>query len=1082
MSTWLTNRRAFESLFRAAPSGIVAVDAFGAIVDSNPAWTAITGYAHSVPGGLEPIVTESLEAASRGVSLHRSAEVVTAAGSRLVLAINSIPVDDPGEAVRCFLVIQDVTYLHDADQRLRSLFDMNPVPAAIYDREGRVIEVNAAAVQLCGQPRDEIIGRALQDFSHADQTPMVMEAFRQAIDGKIGHCTLSVRARHGDLASFDATFIPRSAGAEISGAYGMFQNVTPATHPEREAEQLAQAREQFALLFEHNPSVVLAIDRSHRITEINPAGTRISGYTREQILTQDVAQFVPPSQRDRVRSAVDRALAGNTDTLQVDAYAADGRLVQYEATLIPILSNAAIVGAYGLLENVTERMRAERTVAAQLEEIFDLEHDFRSLFERNPDGVVLLSADGTIVDANEAILTAAARPREQVLGQSFRAFLQGPELERGWAFFRRALDGESVHFEISSTRGDGSELPLEVTLTPKYTQGLVVGVYALMRDIADRKQAQRRLEMQSQRIRDLYLLATTPESTEAHVMTTLQTGCRLLGMESGAIVDMSAEPRVEVRYDALQLFSGGDTDVIEIAKRVLAAREPVVADTRRDDAGGCTSWMGARLSAGGAAESVLLFFSHTAPDREFEEVDHDTLALMSSLFSSSLERRRTRKRLRRMAYYDSLTGLPNRLYFNERLRDALAERIDSATPNIAVMFFDLDRFKDINDTLGHAMGDRLLQIVAHRLTEAAGENNIVARMGGDEFIVLARDCSEPEQARDFVERLLRRIEEPYRLDGGFEQYVTGSAGVSIFPEAGRDAEALIKNADIAMYRAKDRGGNSAYFYRKSLETPLRTRLAHEKALRRALEREQFVVHYQPIVDVRSGAVHAVEALVRWNDPRRGLVYPDDFIGSAEASGLIVDLGEWVLASSAAQVRQWHRELGQVTLAVNISARQFHQPNLCDRLLDLLHRAQLPAGTLELEITESMALSDVAHGLDALRQLKSIGIRIAVDDFGTGHSSLSYLRRFDVDQIKIDRSFVAGIGTERSDETIVKAIIAMGHSLGLTIVAEGVETREQYDFLRTHGCDRAQGYLIGRPLEAAAVEALIRERGVHSAPG
>jgi len=232
----------------------------------------------------------------------------------------------------------------------------------------------------------------------------------------------------------------------------------------------------------------------------------------------------------------------------------------------------------------------------------------------------------------------------------------------------------------------------------------------------------------------------------------------------------------------------------------------------------------------------------------------------------------------------------------------------------------------------------------------------------------------------------------------------------------------------------------------------------------------------------TGGVRAVEALVRWNDPKRGLVYPDDFIPTAEASGLIVNLGEWVISSGAAQMRRWQDGFGDFTLAVNISARQFHQPDLCDRLLNLLEAAGLPARELELEITESMALSDVAHGLDAVRQLKSAGFRIAVDDFGTGHSSLSYLRRFDVDQIKIDRSFVAGIGAERSDETIVKAIIAMGHSLGLTIVAEGVETREQYDFLRTHGCDHAQGYLIGRPLEAEAVEALIRERGVHSAPG
>jgi EAL domain-containing protein (putative c-di-GMP-specific phosphodiesterase class I) len=343
-------------------------------------------------------------------------------------------------------------------------------------------------------------------------------------------------------------------------------------------------------------------------------------------------------------------------------------------------------------------------------------------------------------------------------------------------------------------------------------------------------------------------------------------------------------------------------------------------------------------------------------------------------------------------------------------------------------------------------------------------------MGGDEFIILLRDIETRASVERAAEELLRAIEEPFRLEG-YEQFIATSIGVAVSPDDGRDDQTLIKHADIAMYRMKDQGGNGYLFYDAAFEAPLRTRLTEEKQLRRAIEREQFLLHYQPIIDVRTEEIVSLEALVRWNHPQRGIVYPDDFIPVAEASGLIMQLGEWVIANSAAQVREW-QHMAPLSLAVNISARQFHHPNLCDRLLELITRAGFDPSRVEIEITESMALADVAHSIETVRQLKQMGTTIAVDDFGTGHSSLSYLRRFDVDHLKVDRSFVAGIGSEPSDETIVKAIIAMGHSLGLTVIAEGVENRQQFEFLRTHGCDRAQGYLFSRPVGVSEIEALL----------
>jgi diguanylate cyclase (GGDEF)-like protein/PAS domain S-box-containing protein len=845
--------------------------------------------------------------------------------------------------------------------------------------------------------------------------------------------------------------------------------LTPDPADPHSALELSRLRAQFKLLFEHNPAVVMAIDAEDRIVDVNAAGLRISGYAMEDLRGHDVTDFVPPTQRDRLRQFLRQAAAGETATFSIDAYSAAGRLIEYEATTLPIVHDHRIVGVYGLLQNVTERLRAERTVAAQREELMDLEHDFKSLFEHNPDGVGLLSVEGEVLEVNDAVVRIAGRPHDEIVGQNFRVFLQGQDLERAWRGFLQALEGDAVTYEVTSTRGDGGELHLETTLFPKFAQGFVVGIYFAIRDVTEQRITLRKLEAQAQRMRDLYLLATTPEYTDAQFMSTLQTGCRLLGVESGAIVELGDTPRIEMRYDSLEIFGGDDGALIDLARSIAGGREGV-ASSVADPGGPYATWIGSRLMTGGP-QCVLTFFSRAKHDQPFEEVDFDTVALIGALVGSSLERKRSRTHLRALAYNDSLTGLPNRLFFLERLRDALTDKEGRPKDHVAVLFFDLDRFKDINDTLGHAMGDRFLQMVAHRLARSIGDGGLVARMGGDEFIVLLRDARDRSEVEAIAAGLLAAIEEPFRMEQ-YEQFISTSIGIACFPNDGRDDQTLVKHADMALYRMKDRGGSGYLFYEASFETPLHTRLVQEKHLRTAIENEQFVLHYQPIIDVRTGRIVTVETLVRWNHPQRGLVSPDEFIPTAEASGLIIPLGEWVFEQACRQVREWQR-LVPLRLAVNISARQFHHPRLCDRLLELVQSVGFNMADVEIEITESMALADVSQSIETVRQLKRLGAQIAVDDFGTGHSSLSYLQRFEIDHLKIDRSFVAGISGERSDEAIVKAIIGMGRSLGMTVVAEGVETDQQYAFLRAHDCDRVQGYLFSRPLEPDRLERLLR---------
>ncbi|HTU83436.1 MAG TPA: EAL domain-containing protein, partial [Candidatus Acidoferrales bacterium] len=474
-----------------------------------------------------------------------------------------------------------------------------------------------------------------------------------------------------------------------------------------------------------------------------------------------------------------------------------------------------------------------------------------------------------------------------------------------------------------------------------------------------------------------------------------------------------------------------------------------------------------------AVFGALVFASPAGAPERFSKTDADLIGLISTLIGGALENDLSRAQLRTLAYYDTLTGLPNRAFLSEKVRDAI-EVAQSRLSHAALLYLDLDGFKDVNDTLGHARGDRLLQLVSDRVRDVVAGRGPVARMGGDEFVVLLPDCESGDLARDLAERLIAVLSEPFFLEGN-EHFISASIGVALYPEDGRDDQTLIKNADIAMSHAKERGRSGFFFYNPTLEAPIHLRLSQEKLLRRALELSEFVVFYQPQLDLESNRIVSVEALVRWNHPKTGLIEPAHFIPSAEFSGLIVPLGDWVLATAARQVRGWQERLGDLRLAVNLSARQFHDRNLRRRITEALGDADFPPERFEIEITESVAMADAAQSAAIVRDLADSGIRVALDDFGTGYSSLAYLRSFDLDVLKIDRSFVSGIGRFAGDETIVNTVIGMAHSLNLEVIAEGVETSTQLDFLGTHGCDAAQGFVIAPALPAAEFERFMSGR-------
>jgi diguanylate cyclase (GGDEF)-like protein/PAS domain S-box-containing protein len=422
---------------------------------------------------------------------------------------------------------------------------------------------------------------------------------------------------------------------------------------------------------------------------------------------------------------------------------------------------------------------------------------------------------------------------------------------------------------------------------------------------------------------------------------------------------------------------------------------------------------------------------------------------------------------------DALTGLANRGLLRDRLGQAIsyAHRYDHP---IWALFVDLDRFKFVNDTLGHQAGDILLKEVSNRLQAVVRDTDTVARMGGDEFVLVLPERSDAGLSTGIVQRIMEAIAQPLTIEG-HEFFISCSIGVAVYPADGETAEELIKHADVAMYRAKETGRNNFQFYTPAMNERALERLHIEGDLRNALEREEFTLHYQPQVDLRSGKIVGVEALIRWQHPELGMVSPVRFIGMAEENGLIIPIGAWVIREACLQNKAWQLSgLEPVRMSVNLSARQFAQQDLVESIANSLREADLAPEYLEIELTESLVMADVDRAIGILRELKALGVKLSIDDFGTGYSSLSYLKRFPIDVLKIDRSFVNDITIDPDDAAIVASIISLAHSLRLQVIAEGVETEDQLVYLCEHDCDQMQGYFFSRPVTADAITSMLKD--------
>ena len=447
--------------------------------------------------------------------------------------------------------------------------------------------------------------------------------------------------------------------------------------------------------------------------------------------------------------------------------------------------------------------------------------------------------------------------------------------------------------------------------------------------------------------------------------------------------------------------------------------------------------------------------------------------MLSEIESREETLRERQEHLQRLAHFDNLTHLPNRVLYSDRVLQSILQA-ERTNRSVAVMFVDLDHFKDINDSAGHRTGDLLLMEVAKRLQRIIRVSDTVARMGGDEFTILLPNVRDKEDISIVADKILNAVSEPYRIDGN-EFYITASVGITVYPDDGRTVDELLKNADTAMYNAKSKGKNTFRFYSQDMLATVTTRMILLNSLHQALKRNEFVIHYQPKMDAVRDRMIGLEALIRWNHPDLGMVVPDTFIPLAEETGLIIPIGEWVIRECCLQISVWKsKHYPLLPISVNVSPVQFKRENFAEVVQQIIEETGIDPSLLELEVTETAIMQDTGFTIFTLQRFKKMGMTICIDDFGTGYSSLSQLKRFPIDTLKIDKSFIVNIAKNTDDQSIVLAIISMAHSLGLKVVAEGVETSSQLSLLCEQGCQTMQGFYFSKPLPSANIERLMNE--------
>lgn len=1041
----------------------ITLDPAGKIIEFNRASEAVSGYTRAEAVGrfiwdflLPPEEIEEIKNVFQGLiggvghGQFESHLLCKDGQQRFIAWSNSSLRDASGRACYITGVGVDITERRAAEDALRvSEKTLKAIIAASHDgilmadEQGqRIILANPAMCELLGYTREELLRMSITDLHRTEDLPRVRQHFETLRRGDLAP-ELEMPMRRKDGATFPADI--SAVELELEGCryfVGSFRDVT-----QRQLDRSSLARSKANLdeaqRLAHVGSWELDLisnqlfwsDQVYRLFEIDPK--------RFDASYQAFLDLVHPEDREKVDTAYRESVRDHTFYDYIHRLLMpDGRVKYvnerghtfYDADGIPIRS-------FGTVQDITKQYLVEQALR-------DREEEIRLLLESTSEAIYGVDTEGICTFVNQACLKALGyKDSAELLGQHQHNLIHHHHADgrpypaeecRAYAAYKTGQPGH-VEGEVF-WRKDGSAFPVEYWAHPVCRHGVIKGAVVAFFDVTEKRQAELHLRQ----------AAAVFENTHESIMVTDTAGhITAVNPAFTEITGYSEQEALGMTPRLVRSERHGKDFYANMWASINAVGH----------------WRGEvwNRRKSGEVYAQLLSISAIRDDAgqptHYVAVSADISRLKQ--FESELEH---------LAHHDTLTGLPNRLLLQSRIAHAL-ELARREGHKVAVLFLDVDHFKQINDSLGHLAGDSLLQQFAARIKERLREGDTLARLGGDEFVILLERLAGEEQATQLAAVLLDMMRASFHLDSGHEVFVSTSIGICLYPEDGLSPEDLLKNADAALYQAKELERGTYHVYTESLTLSASTRLSLETRLRHALKREAFVLHYQAQHDADGGIV-GVEALVRW-DSEEGLVSPDQFVPVMEETGLIVPLGEWVLRQACLQAQAWRAAgLPALTLAVNISARQFRQANLIEVVRRILRETGFNPADLELEITETAMMERRENMAGILAAVKDLGIQVAIDDFGTGYSSLLYLKRFPVDKLKIDRGFVRDIPSDGNDMEIAATIIAMGLNLNLKVIAEGVETREQLSFLKDRGCTLFQGYLFSKPMPAEEITRLL----------
>jgi len=931
---------------------------------------------------------------------------------------------------------------------LEELFELSPEAIVLADNQSRVIRVNSAFAGMFGYTPEEARGRSVDDLIAPQSLQQeAIQATRSVAEG--GHVSFETVRRRKDGTPVHVSVLGtpiRYGGGQIA-VYGIYRDISPL---KRTLEALRTSEEQFSLAFRSSPGpATISTLEDSRLIEVNDAFVETMGWARDEALGRsglELGIWADPRERERMHAVLDRDGTVRNFEYAFRTRRGDLRTGLFSADVIEVGGGRCLLA---LTNDITERKRAESALE-------DSEERYRTILETIEDGYYELDTVGRLTAHNSAFERLLGHPVATLRGMPYRDFTDGENARR----VQRAL--AEVYASGSSQRivdwvvlrADGEPRSVEASVAPvRDGSGWIVGYRGIMRDVTDRKRTERALQASEER----YALAARGAND----------GLWDWDLERGTVY-------YSARWKTMLGYSDGEVG------------------PRPDD------WFG-RVHPDDAARvrsEVEIHLRSPSPhfESEYRMLHKDgtyrwvlcrgvaerngigRATRMAGSLTDVTDRKWAEERLVHDALHDPLTGLPNRALFTSLLERTLARLRRRQDHRFAVLFLDVDRFKVVNDSLGHMIGDQLLVDVARRLSRCVRPGDTVARLGGDEFTILLEDIAESSDATRIAERIKADFVQPVTV-GSHEIFTSASIGIALSDLHYQRPEEVLRDADTAMYRAKANGRARHEVFDADMHAHAVRLLRLETDLRKALERDQFRLVYQPIIASRTGRIVGLEALLRWCHPERGAVAPLDFIRTAEETGLIVPIGRWVLQEACRHLRGWRDLLpngSPLAVSVNLSARQFADPTLLDAVSEALAATDLPATSLRLEITESILMDHAEASVRLLNRLKDLGIQIEVDDFGTGYSSLGYLHRFRIDALKIDRSFVSRLEVDPENREIVRTIVTLAQNLGMALVAEGVETPGQREYLAELGCDAMQGYLFAGALEPGEAEALLRE--------